>query len=161
MKQCTKCKTIKPLDEFSKHHKAGDGYQPWCKKCCSEHRKVRLQEPEYRARRNSEIREYHRANLISRLRNNMRSLIRRVAPGSTKHFPSREVLGYSVEELRLHIEGQFQPGMSWENRGEWHIDHIKSVAAFVAVGITDPKIINALSNLRPLWAWDNLSKGSK
>lgn len=48
--------------------------------------------------------------------------------------------------------------MTWENWGEWHIDHIKPVAQFIREGITCPKQINALSNLRPLWAHDNLSK---
>lgn len=48
--------------------------------------------------------------------------------------------------------------MSWDNRGEWHIDHIVPVAVMVRDGITDPAIINALTNLQPLWAKDNLAK---
>lgn len=122
MKKCTRCKVAKPLAEFSKHHKSGDGRQPWCKECCSTHRRTRLQEPEYREQRNSEIREYHRANLMSRLRNKMRGLIRRVSPDAKKFKP---------------------------------------VSAFLQEGITDPKVINALSNLRPLWAKDNFAKGGK
>ncbi|AVH85447.1 hypothetical protein Rostov1_00057 [Vibrio phage Rostov-1] len=51
--------------------------------------------------------------------------------------------------------------MSWDNWGEWHIDHIKPVAQFKREGITDPKIINALSNLQPLWAEENLKKSDK
>lgn len=160
MKQCTKCLINKPLAEFSKDTKAKDGHQSWCKKCCSEHRKARLQEPEYRERRNSEIREYHRGNLLSRLRNNMRSLIRRVSP-TAKKLPSKRILGYSAKDLCTHLEAQFKPGMSWHNRSDWHIDHIKPVSAFIQEGITDPKIINALSNLRPLWAKDNFAKGDK
>lgn len=51
--------------------------------------------------------------------------------------------------------------MNWSNRGEWHLDHKKPVSRFIKQGITDPSIINALSNLQPLWAHENLSKGNK
>ena len=71
------------------------------------------------------------------------------------------MLGYSRHDLRKHIESMFLEGMSWENHGEWHIDHKKPINAFIKEGETDPKIINALDNLQPLWATDNLSKGAK
>lgn len=53
--------------------------------------------------------------------------------------------------------------MSWEAhaRGEIHIDHIVPVSKLVSDGETDPAVINALSNLRPMWAADNLAKGAK
>tara|TARA_R110002096_G_C14520339_1_gene716876 strand:- start:218 stop:931 length:714 start_codon:yes stop_codon:yes gene_type:complete len=68
---------------------------------------------------------------------------------------------FTYEELKHHLESLWASGMSWDNRSEWHIDHIKPIAAFIKEGITDPAIINALSNLQPLWAKDNLSKGAK
>lgn len=71
------------------------------------------------------------------------------------------LLGYSHEDFIERIESQFSIGMSWGNRGEWHVDHIKPIAAFNKEGVKDIKIINALSNLQPLWAKDNLSKGAK
>lgn len=71
------------------------------------------------------------------------------------------MLGYTKEELMEDIEIKFINEMSWSNHGEWHIDHIKPVSSFVKEGITDPKVINALDNLQPLWAEDNLRKGSK
>ena len=71
------------------------------------------------------------------------------------------ILGYTKKELVLFIGAKFQNKMSWENYGEWHIDHIVSIHHFLSVGVTDPKIINALSNLQPLWAVDNLAKGKK
>lgn len=74
---------------------------------------------------------------------------------------SEIMLGYSKKQLLIHIESLFLEGMSWENRSLWHIDHKKSIKDFLKEGITDPKIINALSNLQPLWAKDNLSKGAK
>jgi len=70
-------------------------------------------------------------------------------------------LGYTQQEFTDHIESQFTEGMSWGRRSEFHIDHIKPMSLFIKEGITDPAIINALSNLQPLWAKDNLSKGAK
>tara|TARA_R110001632_G_C11239674_1_gene407566 strand:+ start:241 stop:825 length:585 start_codon:yes stop_codon:yes gene_type:complete len=69
--------------------------------------------------------------------------------------------GYTIGHLREHLQSLFVKGMSWDNKAEWHIDHIKPVSLFIEEGITDPAIINALSNLQPLWAKDNLSKGAK
>lgn len=72
-----------------------------------------------------------------------------------------DILSYTQDDFKLHIESLWLEGMSWDNRSEWHIDHIKPIKAFLDEGVTDPAIINALSNLQPLWAKDNLSKGAK
>ena len=71
------------------------------------------------------------------------------------------MVGYGHKDLIKRIEFQFKPGMNWSNYGKWHIDHKKPIARFIEQGVFDPKIINALSNLQPLWAFDNISKGSK
>jgi hypothetical protein len=78
-------------------------------------------------------------------------------------------LGYSAEDLKIHVEELFLSGMSWSNYGEWHIDHTKSVSLFKKE--TPPSIVNALSNLKPMWATTreiggifyegNLNKGNK
>lgn len=92
----------------------------------------------------------------------IRSLVFRIlkVTNEKKVNRSHHILGYSPMQLRQRIEFQFQPGMTWANHGDWHIDHKKPVSAFIRQGITDPKTINALCNLQPLWARDNLSKGS-
>lgn len=76
-----------------------------------------------------------------------------------------ELLGYTYEQLRAHLERQFLPGMTWENYGRhgWHLDHIVPVVAFTYETADDPefKACWALSNLRPLWAKDNLEKRAK
>jgi hypothetical protein len=75
----------------------------------------------------------------------------------------REFVDYSVEELVAHLERQFLKGMSWENMGEWHIDHIVPLAAFTITGADDPELRRAwaLTNLRPIWAKENLRKGAR
>jgi hypothetical protein len=70
-----------------------------------------------------------------------------------------DLLGYSADKLQQRIEFQFRDGMCWANRRDWHIDHKISIARFIERGVTDLKIINALSNLQPLWRSDNIRKG--
>jgi hypothetical protein len=87
-------------------------------------------------------------------------VIRTARKAKTNKDASTETsLGYSPKQLRLRIECQFKPGMSWENHGEWHIDHKKPISAFIAQGVTDPKTINALCNLQPMWGEENIAKG--
>lgn len=74
---------------------------------------------------------------------------------------TREILGYGHLEIISHIEKQFEKWMTWENYGDkWCIDHIIPIKHFISLGITDPKIINALSNLRPLCIKENSKKSS-
>lgn len=89
----------------------------------------------------------------------MRRMLSRATESKTDRTSSE--LGYKPSDLIAHIAGLFRKGMSWENHGKWHIDHIVPIAAFISKGITCPRTINALSNLQPLWASENLSKGSK
>ncbi len=74
-----------------------------------------------------------------------------------------DLLGYTVDELKSHLERQFQPGMSWENYGEWHIDHRVPLSSFKYDSPDCPefKLAWAITNLQPLWWRDNLSKGAK
>ena len=90
-----------------------------------------------------------------------RRLIKRTLKylGTEKESTTIELLGYSPSQLKETIESKFVDGMDWNNYGEWHIDHIKPISSFDKT--ENPKVINSLDNLQPLWALDNLSKGSK
>lgn len=71
------------------------------------------------------------------------------------------LIGCSGVSLMKHLEAKFQPGMSWENYGQWHIDHIRPCASF---DLTDPeqqKQCFHYTNLQPLWGAENISKGAK
>lgn len=70
-----------------------------------------------------------------------------------------DMLGYSALQLKEHIEKQFLPGMTWENHGDWHVDHIRPVTNFLTTD--DVSVVCALENLQPLWEFDNLSKNNK
>lgn len=69
------------------------------------------------------------------------------------------VLGYTPNDLRVHLENQFRPGMSWDTYGTWEIDHKQPIAAFHPS--TPLSVINAMLNLQPLWKSENRTKGSK
>jgi len=69
-------------------------------------------------------------------------------------------VGYTLSELKYHLQGQFQPGMTWQNFGQWHIDHVQPIATFHFTTYHDKdfKRCWALSNLRPLWERDNWTR---
>ena len=72
----------------------------------------------------------------------------------------RTSVGWTIGELMQHMESQFKPGMSWDNYGDWHIDHIKPKAKFEFSSAHDDgfKACWSLSNLQPMWAGDNSRK---
>ena len=110
----------------------------------------------YKARRNRED-PYFR--LSNRLRERLRKILRR--SGEAKSSSTLEMTGCNWHELRRHFENQFADGMSWENMGEWHIDHIRPCASF---DLTDPEQQRQCfhySNLQPLWASHNQRKSDK
>lgn len=73
------------------------------------------------------------------------------------------ILGYTPEQLRIHLEKQFTKGMSWENKGAWEIDHLLPVASFEINGFDDPNFhaCYGLHNLRPIWKKENRDKRDK
>jgi hypothetical protein len=90
-------------------------------------------------------------------RNVLKNAIQRM--NTKKSISTIEMLGYSADDLKNHLNLLFLDGMSWENWGEWHIDHKIPVSKFDRE--TPMSIVNSLDNLQPLWALDNLSKGNK
>lgn len=94
---------------------------------------------------------------------NVRSKISALMAGSQKRSKSTKYLGCTFEHLRSHIESQFVDGMSWDNYGVngWHVDHIKPLSAFDLSVESNMYLAWNYTNLRPLWAKDNLCKGKK
>ena len=105
-----------------------------------------------------------KTDLDYRILTTMRARVSNMVSGkSNKYHKTLELLGCSIEELKIYLESKFQPGMTWDNYGRygWHIDHIHPVGKLV---LTDPEQLKKAchyTNLQPLWAKDNLSKGAK
>ena len=91
----------------------------------------------------------------------VRRRLRLALKGNSKAAPTMEIIGCTIEELWLHLESKFEPGMTRENHGRfgWHIDHKKPCCAFDLSDLEQQKICFHYSNLQPLWAKDNLEKG--
>lgn len=105
-----------------------------------------------------------RANDQTRLENAIRCRIwYGITRGSKAGRRTMDVLGFTTPELMRHLERQFSPGMTWKNYGKWHVDHIVPLSSFEYSTPDEPafKVAWALTNLRPLWATDNLAKGAK
>jgi hypothetical protein len=78
-----------------------------------------------------------------------------------KSAKTLELLGCTVEQLQTFLEAEFTDGMTWENYGEWHIDHIRPCASFNLADPEEQKKCFHWTNLQPLWALDNIRKGDK
>lgn len=95
--------------------------------------------------------------LKKRLRTLMSNAFRYVS--AEKLDETEAILGCTFEQFRAHIEMQFLPGMSWDSRSDWHLDHIVPMAT--AKTPEDVMRLNHFTNYRPLWAEDNIFKGAK
>lgn len=96
-----------------------------------------------------------------KLNNNMASGMWASLKGAKLKRPWESLVGYTRQQLMHHLELKFKDGMSWENYGKWHVDHIMPKSGFQFDSAEDPEFHKcwALSNLQPLWAKDNIAKG--
>lgn len=116
--------------------------------------------PESKSRRNKLRREKRHIDIDYKLLCNLRCRLYASLKTNSKSKRTLELLGCSVEELKQHLENQFTKGMSWDNYGDWHIDHIKPCAKFDLSKPEEQLVCFNFKNLQPLWALDNLKKGS-
>ena len=107
--------------------------------------------------------ERYRSDPDFRIRLNLRSRINQAIKksNSRRFFKLENLIGCTIEQLKIHLESQFIEGMSWENYGEWHIDHIMPCSSFDLEKKENQLICCNYKNLQPLWAQDNLKKGSR
>lgn len=96
-------------------------------------------------------------NLVNRLRCRLRKYL--ITLNITKKNRTFDVVGCTPEFLKEYLEKQFRDGMNWENRGEWHIDHIIPLSS--ATSEEELYKLCHYTNLQPLWAEENLRKGNK
>jgi len=80
----------------------------------------------------------------------------------SKNTSTIKLLDCSIQELKKHLQNQFKKGMTWKNYGlyGWHIDHIKPCASFDLSNFKEQRECFHYTNLQPLWAEENLIKGS-
>ena len=93
--------------------------------------------------------------------NNLRNRLQFALNGKKKTGSAVRDLGCTVEELKVHLEKDFWVGMTWDNWGDWHIDHEMPLASFDLTDREQVKKACNYTNLQPLWAKDNFSKGDR
>ena len=128
---------------------------------------------EYREKNIDKIREIKRnyerhrksTDPIYKLINNFRTAIYQVLKENNvqKNGHYFEVLQYTPDELISHLENQFKYGMTWDNYGDWHVDHILPISIHNIQEIGDGEFMKcwSLSNLQPMWGEDNIRKSNK
>lgn len=191
MKTCTKCKVEKEETKFYKASKGGleaqckdctkENTAEWRKnnlekskasvKRCYDKNKGKYRETQKRweQKNKKRVRRYkvshiskkYKTNLGFRLIFNLRQRIRHVLFKNSKFAPSLELIGCGSDKLKSHLESKFQEGMTWENYGRWHIDHIRPCASFDLSKEDQQQLCFHYTNLQPLWAADNIKKSDK
>lgn len=181
IKQCNRCKASKEVTEFPKSSSNKSGYGSPCKECGrkmtkeynretnydvnyrKENRELvskrsRKSREKYREEYNKRYRDRYKTDPVFKLKELLRIHVKRFIV-DMKGKSSYDILGETYDNVRVHIEKQFEDGMDWSNHGEWHIDHIIPLAS----AKTEEEVIklNHYTNLQPLWAKDNKMKGAK
>lgn len=176
LKRCPCCDQEKQANgsNFYKNKLSEDGLHWVCKKCdLSRLRKSYQDDPDvhreasktYRLNNKQKVLEAYKRWTQASPVNILATAVRRLVGASirrrgyTKRSRTHEILGCDWEFFKAHIERQFPKGMNWDNRSEWHLDHIRPMAS--AENEDEVIALNHFTNLRPLWAKDNMAKHDK
>lgn len=162
-KNCSSCNEWLTENNFSTLNSQPDKLNIYCKNCS------RIKTNQYRDENRERYRETERKRRKWRRDNDpefhlmdvMRSRMMHAMKGDLKSDRTFNLIGCSVGKLREYIENQFRDGMTWENFGEWQVDHIKPCASFnLTIPEQQRKCFN-YKNLQPLWANENRFKSDR
>ena len=172
IKCCTECKEDKPTTEYTLKKGSPFGVRTKCKSCeiiirrdkagiAKEKRRLAKLNPDLVKSKHASIvkyREKKKSCPIFKHITKIRNLTRRSLQGAywRKNGCNPEYLGCDRDTLRHHFESKFVGGMTWDNHGEWHIDHIIPLSS--ATTIEELNELAHYTNLQPLWEIDNKIK---
>jgi hypothetical protein len=117
--------------------------------------------PEQKIKRNKYLKNKLKTDYNYKLIHTIRVRIKDVLRGHSKSDSTINMLGCTINELWKHLESTFKPGMTKENHGLWHVDHIIPCSSFELSKPEEQAKCFHYSNLQALWAHENLSKGDK
>jgi hypothetical protein len=180
LKRCPRCAKTKPIKAFHVNRFREDGRSAWCKVCdngtcrvfgkTNHQREKELLITQARDERASscftgyyDMGKQSDYSVKVKLGQKMTSIIWRALKRGEPGQRLKSMIGYTINDLKKHLEKRFKPGMSWENYGKWHIDHVVPHTLFKYKKIEDEDFRRcwALKNLQPLWAKDNLFKSGR
>jgi hypothetical protein len=149
-----KRKNHKKWSENKRDH-LNEYHQKWREKNIDRHREYKRKYEKYRKD----------TDPLYKLINNFRTAIYQVLKENNvqKNGHYFDILKYSPENLIEHLESKFKDNMTWDNYGEWHVDHIKPISLFQITEIGDNEFMScwSLENLQPLWGEENIRKSNK
>lgn len=181
VKLCSKCHALKSSTEFSVNRSKPGGFQAFCKHCdamrkrsprIKAQQKAYNQSTKYKAydKKRTKTETYRRKRKLrdarrtpeQRLTARLRSRLWRILQQKTTRPSSLKLLGCSASALKLHLEVQFSPGMTWENWGNgpgtWQVDHIVPFCQVNLQKQEDVQRVTHYTNLQPLWYEQHLQK---
>ena len=111
---------------------------------------------------NKYIRDRLKTDINFKLRKTIRARIRLALKNDKKRSKTLKLLGVNnIITAKKHLEKLFKPRMTWKNHGKWHVDHIRPCSSFDLTKSSEQRKCFHYTNLQPLWASENLAKGSK
>jgi hypothetical protein len=161
------------IREYDREFRRGEWYQQYSKdyrqredvkeKHREHNRRHYRENPNRKKQIVDRITHRRRTDPVFRMNHQVSTSVRESLKGQKRGRSWESLVGYTLEELRSHFESLFQPGMSWDNYGEWHIDHKIPVSRFdiTSAECEEFRQCWSLENLQPLWAFDNLSKNAR
>ena len=185
MKKCSNCGEVKELSSYRKRPDSKDGYRNQCKSCQAKYMDTwRAENRDYLLKSN---RDYNSANkekrakyyqknkdkdneyqrnrrkkdMCYRIERNLRIRVYGALRGINRSAPTMELIGCDIEQFKKHIESQFEEGMTWDNYGEWEVDHIRPCVSFDLTDVQQRKECFNYRNTQPLWRVDNREKSDK
>ena len=160
-KKCCHCKLWRPLSIYNYDKNHWDKLRNECKICLARYRKKNRKE----LTRKQLIYEKKRKEidpnfkLVCTLRTRIGTVLSKIK--QDKYMHTMELVGCTIDELKKHLESKFEEGMTWQNHGEWHIDHIVPCCSFDLTKKINQQVCFNWSNLQPMWGKENLSKSGK
>ncbi len=170
IKKCNVCKLEKTLKQYKINLKSNDNFSNICIDCSPKNEwtveKQRASEKKYRDNNPEKMKEKYKkqsTNINRRVRNSLNHRISESlnAKKNKKINKTIQYIGCEIIFFRNWMQYQFTENMSWENYGEWHLDHVKPCASYDLKNENDIKECFNWKNYQPLWAKDNLIKSNK
>jgi hypothetical protein len=163
-KECSVCNEVKKLDKFHVAKTKGK-IRAECRTCSSKKRKEYYQthKDETIKQTNKYKNERMKRDPAFKIERNMRCRLYHALKkdGAKKSDTTMKLVGCTPTFLKGYLEAKFTDGMTWDNYGDFHIDHIRPCASFNLLNEEEQRICFHYKNLQPLWGHDNLIKGSK
>lgn len=173
MKFCNKCKKELPVTLFGKRSDTKSGLIHICRDCKNKEgrefyrkntHKIFLKHKAYvalnREKTNERKREYYKKpqyRLADLLRKGLYGALQR----NDKRGKAIDDLGCSIQYFKNYIAKKFQKGMTWNNWGEWHLDHIVPLSSVDLTNKGNYRTLAHYINIQPLWSKDNIRKGNR